>query len=1143
MALSKKTKTELIAEIKKIQRKIQLLEKEKPSAKKQSSPKEKSWTSVFKHSANTVAIVDKQLTIVDLNKKKFRKKVIGTQAFDSATGKYKNVVKKNILTVFKTTKPQEYTVEAALPNGQIMHVSCRATPIIKNGIAVYVVVEATDITKEIEAKKLLKQSEEKYKKLSDAAFEAIVVHQAGKVVEVNKATSRIFNYSEKEIIGQSIFKFIDEDYHQFAIHKLKNKDESPYEMLMLRKGKVPFWAKLIAREILYKGVPARVVAIRDININKENERKIKESEERFRILSNATFEGIVFSENGKIIDANDQFLKMYGYRSVSELIGKNIITDFIVPKQHTEAKRLIRLPTSELFEVDTFKKDKSIISVISKGQNIPYFGRSIRATVVYNISERKQYEERLRESERVLSTLMNNLPGMAYRCDYDDKWTMRFISNGFLELTGYSPKDFINNKKRSFSKIIHPEDRHIGIEQIKSAIKTKTPFEIEYRIITKDGEEKWVWEKGEGIFSEEGALLFLEGFITDVNAKKQYELELTQSRETYKSLIDHSPDGVVIHIDGVAKFANPIALNILGLDSITELKHVSIFELVMPQYRSQVSERMTKIKSGEKLDFFEIKLKNKKGELKELETKPILIKYNGVEAIQVVFHDLSSQKQLFKEQLRSQIAEETNQKLQQEITERKNTERILRSAEKYTRLLIDSSLNIICATDINGYINEFNKAALKTFGYELHEVVGKHIDILYVSTAYREQTVSKELYAKGNFSGEIKNIKKNGEVFDAYLSASVLKNDEGEMIGVIAVAHDISESKKSEEQMRTQTAKLNAIIENSNHIIWSSDRNYCLTSFNHNFINLIKVIYNIDSYMGMSLVTGNILSTNEYNNFWIQKYNNVLEGIPQYFETQLVDKSGNTIWCEMYLNPIFDENKKVVEISGIGLDITDKKEVNEKLRQSVEEKDVLLKEVHHRVKNNLQVISSILNLQSSYVKDQQTLNILKESQNRIKSMAFIHESLYQTKDLSSINFSEYVSSLSHNLIHSYSNINHEIKLSLDIQLIFLNLDLAIPCGLIINEIVSNSLKYAFIDDHKDAVVTINMKTEGDNIRLIIGDNGIGLPQHINYKNTESLGLQLVVTLVDQLNGTIDIDTKNGTFYAIEFKQTQIKNRI
>ena len=180
-------------------------------------------------------------------------------------------------------------------------------------------------------------------------------------------------------------------------------------------------------------------------------------------------------------------------------------------------------------------------------------------------TERKQYEFSLRESERTLSTLMNNLPGMAYRCDNDEKWTMRFVSKGFKELTGYNPKDIINNKKRAFSDIIHPKDRSLGKDEIRKALEKQAPFEIEYRIITANGDAKWVWEKGEGVFSDDGKLLFLEGFITDIDDKKQFELELKRSRENYKSLVDYSPDGVIIHVDGVVKFANPSAQRIVGV--------------------------------------------------------------------------------------------------------------------------------------------------------------------------------------------------------------------------------------------------------------------------------------------------------------------------------------------------------------------------------------------------------------------------------------------------------------------------------------------------------------------------------------------------------------------------------------------------
>ncbi|MGZ4033688.1 MAG: sensor histidine kinase, partial [Bacteroidia bacterium] len=538
-----------------------------------------------------------------------------------------------------------------------------------------------------------------------------------------------------------------------------------------------------------------------------------------------------------------------------------------------------------------------------------------------------------------------------------------------------------------------------------------------------------------------------------------------------------------------------------------------------------------------------IKIKNIKGEIIVLETKSIRIRFNGQEAVQIVFHDVSAKKQLQKERSRARIAEETNELLEQEITKRKVTQLQLLESQKYTRLIINGSLDMICASDRRGFITEFNNAAQKTFGYSAEEVIGKHVSMLYEDPLQRMKITDEELYKKGVYAGEVNNIRKNGEVFVSFLSASVLKNEDGEVIGAMGVSRDISELKKADEVLRSQSAKFNAIIESSSHVIWTVDKNICLTTFNQNYGKQVKKRYGLEARIGLSMISGDSVSSESYNSFWIKKYESTFAGNPQYFETQFIDKDGTESWSEIYLNPIFNEDKEVLEVSGIGHDITEKKISEERIRQSLQEKEVLLKEVHHRVKNNLQVISSILNLQSSYVKDEGTLNILKESQNRIKSMAFIHESLYQTKDFSSINFTEYVINLSQNLIHSYSNFDHEIKLNLDIQNVFLNLDLAIPCGLIINEIVSNALKYAFVDKGEGGEISIKMEILGENLILLIGDNGKGLPKHIDYRNTESLGLQLVVTLTDQLSGTIEIDLENGTNYTIIFKQNQVKNRI
>ena len=197
---------------------------------------------------------------------------------------------------------------------------------------------------------------------------------------------------------------------------------------------------------------------------------------------------------------------------------------------------------------------------------------------------------------------------------------------------------------------------------------------------------------------------------------------------------------------------------------------------------------------------------------------------------------------------------------------------------------------------------------------------------------------------------------------------------------------------------------------------------------------------------------------------------------------------------------------------------------------------MLLKEVHHRVKNNMQIISSILNLQSSYVTDNYTLALLKESQNRIKTMAYIHESLYQNKSFTSVNFSEYIQTLSKNIIQSYVLSSEKIELILNLEKINLNLDVSIPAGLIVNELITNAIKHGFPGDKKGTIF-LDLKAENNTIHLVVKDNGIGIPVGIDYNNTNTLGLQLVNTLIDQLDGEIKFKSEKGkgTEVLIKFK--------
>jgi PAS domain S-box-containing protein len=224
-------------------------------------------------------------------------------------------------------------------------------------------------------------------------------------------------------------------------------------------------------------------------------------------------------------------------------------------------------------------------------------------------------------------------------------------------------------------------------------------------------------------------------------------------------------------------------------------------------------------------------------------------------------------------------------------------------------------------------------------------------------------------------------------------------------------------------------------------------------------------------------------------------------------------------------------------------DITKEREVDERIKASLKEKEVLLKEIHHRVKNNLQIISSLLNLQSTYIKDPQALGMFKESQNRVRSMALIHEKLYQSKDISRIDFTEYIRNLAGNLIRSYGASPAKVKLVIDADQISLGVDTAIPCGLIINELVTNSLKYAFTDGRKGEIrVSLRNETDGKGqYRLIVADNGVGFPESIDLRKTTTLGLQLVSTLTDQLNGTIEVKRENGTEFIIRFSEVKARD--
>ncbi|MGE5804690.1 MAG: sensor histidine kinase, partial [Ignavibacteria bacterium] len=235
----------------------------------------------------------------------------------------------------------------------------------------------------------------------------------------------------------------------------------------------------------------------------------------------------------------------------------------------------------------------------------------------------------------------------------------------------------------------------------------------------------------------------------------------------------------------------------------------------------------------------------------------------------------------------------------------------------------------------------------------------------------------------------------------------------------------------------------------------------------------------------------------------------------------------------------YTHEKEFLGLIGTGIDITERKNARIVMENSLKEKELLVKEIHHRVKNNLQIVSSLLNLQSFYVKDPKILDLIKGSQERIRSMALVHEKLYRSKDLLKIDFDEYSKELISHLFQSYRK-NTNVRLNLDIPRTLLGINTAISLGLILNELVSNSLKYAFNGRKEGEISIILLYKKRNNLELIVRDDGIGFPKDFVIANSEGMGLELVESLVQQHNGSLNIIKDGKTEFQISIEMEKEK---
>lgn len=424
-----------------------------------------------------------------------------------------------------------------------------------------------------------------------------------------------------------------------------------------------------------------------------------------------------------------------------------------------------------------------------------------------------------------------------------------------------------------------------------------------------------------------------------------------------------------------------------------------------------------------------------------------------------------------------------------------------------------------------GRFVDVNAVACRMLQYTREELL-QHgpLDIV---TGYHSRPLPdlvEDLATRGFTLFETEHKRKDGSIVPVEVNAHVILLQGKKR--VLSVVRDITERKSAERALSESEKKYKLLVTMLNEGIFMIDRNGTITFANNQLARMLG--FALDEIVGKPVFS---FLPPEVKDKAKQEIESERGGEVTQREVVMLRKDGSKLSGLMVTTPVMDVQGMSIGGLAAVIDITERKQMEKVVLASLKEKEILLKEIHHRVKNNLQIIASLLSLQSRFVTDENVLNVLKESQNRVKAMALVHERLYRSENLSEVALSDYLKFLIDNLFRFYGTNPRQVRMMFDAGDVKVDINKAIPIGLIINELVSNSLKHAF-PEGKPGELSITVISEGGAIVMVVRDTGPGIPADFDWRNTKSLGLQLVISLVEQLDGTIELERAGGTTFTI-----------
>lgn len=551
------------------------------------------------------------------------------------------------------------------------------------------------------------------------------------------------------------------------------------------------------------------VAIVDLTESKKTEYALKQNEQKYRLVFDQAADMIVIIDQmGNFLDMNRMFERESGWKK-EEMIGKSVFTSRIVTIESAQKissylKRLIAGSNVSAFEIQGIRKDGKVIDY--EIHTVPIYKDNITIAfqaILRNIGERKAIEKALRESQRQLANLLANLPGMAYKCSFDEKWTMQFVSSGSYDLTGYPADALIQNNIIAYGDLILSEDKDRVLSEVKNAIDNNKTFELSYRIKTADGTIKWVWEQGSGLKNSAGKIETVEGFIADITEQKNIQEALAENEELYRKLISTLPDMIVItDLQGKIIFVNEQGIKLSGYESFTEIKNKSIFDFVTDSDKARALENfslmITVTKGPEEYTFLD-----KSGLKLDFEVNGEVLRNQDQSPYGFIFSC-------------------------REITARKKAEAALTQSEEKYRTLVDSMQDGVFLIQ-NGKLNFVNEAFAKLIGYSVNELLNLDFtkvvapeDFELVLSNYKKRQAGEEVAS----SYEWRMLHKNGSRVFVNMSVRLI-NFQGE-VASIGTLKDVTHSKKLEGYLVRQKNLLSGAAEASNILLTETDFNLAI---------------------------------------------------------------------------------------------------------------------------------------------------------------------------------------------------------------------------------------------------------------------------------------------------------------------------